>query len=118
MCEGFVARVLEATARADLHECLFWRTDGPFQPITFFVDCSDSFTAATAEGEPVTEETIAELENAIADAAEATGGDPTFGPLLYCARRRQRRPLAVAYPSDSRLWPLFDAIVEVDLAQA
>lgn len=113
MCD-FVLRVLTTMDRADLHESLWWRTDGPFHPITFWVDCSDCFTHATAEGEPVTEETVAELETAIADVAAITGGDVTFGPLLYCARRRQRRPLPVAYPSDSRLWSLFDQIVEAD----
>lgn len=108
MTDDFVLRVLHATARDDNHDDLWWRTDGGHAPITFFVKCSDVFASAYADLEPLTPDTIDEFEQAAADVREACG-DATYAGDLYCARRRQTRPQGAAYPSDPRLWPLFDA---------
>lgn len=105
----FALRVLGAVARADVHDTLWWQTHGEWAPITFFVNCSDLFARATADVERITPDNVDALERAFADVRAATGGDPTYGPMLFCARTRKRRPRGAAYPSDHRLWPLFDA---------
>lgn len=105
---AFVLRVLDVMARTDQRDALFWNTTGEYAPITFFVTCPDLFHWASADAEPLTAETLADFERALADARAACGSD-TWGPELYCARRRGMRPQGAAYPEDKRLWPLFDA---------
>lgn len=109
MSEEFVLRVLAVTAAADGREDIWWRTDGEYAPVTFWVLCNDVFYWATADMEPLTPETIGELERAYADVRTATG-DASYGATLYCARRRKMRPQRPVYERlDERLRPLFDA---------
>lgn len=108
----FVLRVLDLIARADLHDDLFWRTDGPHAPVTFWVNCSDVFDWGCGDLEPLTEERLPELERALRDVAEACGDElyrPDYGPMLYCARMRAMRPQGAAYPDTVQMWPLLDA---------
>lgn len=72
----------------DNAEYLWWRTDDEFAPITFFINCSDSFSWGTADGERVTEENVGILEQSIEDADD---------PLLFCARIRKMRPQRSMY---------------------
>lgn len=102
-------RVLAAVAAADLHDTVWWRVDGGYAPVTFFVVCNDVFAWGTADAEPITSDTIDAFEAAIEDVKAVTDGDATFGPMLYAARRRHCRPQGGAYPSDRRVWALFDA---------
>jgi hypothetical protein len=104
----YVLRVLNVVARADCHDDIWWRTDGEYAPVTFWVQCSDVFVWGTADMEDLTEETLPELERAYRDVQEATGST-VWGATLYCARQRKMRPQGAAYPKDGRLWPLLDA---------
>jgi hypothetical protein len=105
----FMLRVLDVVARFDAHEQLWWRCDDEYAPVTFFVECSDLFAWGTADLEPVTPEAVDELARAFAEVTAITDGDPTYAGSLYACRRRGSRPQGAAYPSDARLWPLFDA---------
>lgn len=104
----FVLRVLDVVGSADMHDSLYWRTDGEFAPVAFFVNCSDLFAWACADAEPVTPDTLAELEQAFAD-VQAVDGSAIWGPSLYAARRRKLRPMRKAYPPNEALRALFDA---------
>lgn len=114
----FAVRVLSVVARYDCPEAIWWRVDGEYAPITFFAMCSDIFAWARADCEPVTADNLDAFERAFADVDKITSGDPTFAAPLFCARMRGERPQGGAYPSDERLWPLFDAcgpVREVDM---
>ncbi len=101
--------VLQLFAEADLHEQLFWRCDGLFAPVTFFVVITDLFEPQSADLEEISRHNLADLQRAFLDVREVTGGDVTYAPALFVARNRLQRPYGGAYPSDRRLWPLFDA---------
>jgi hypothetical protein len=105
---NFALRVLDVIARADLHDSLWWRTDGDYGPVSFWILCNDVFAWACADAERITPETLPELEQAIRDEVAITG-TTIYADHLYCARRRGKRPQGAAYPDDRRLWPLFDA---------
>lgn len=104
----FVLRVLDLIGRADLHDDLYWRTDGDYAPVTFFIHCSDLFSWATADAEPLTPDTLPAFEKAIAD-VQAASGSSLWGPSLYAARQRRQRPMRRAYPGHEPLHGLFDA---------
>lgn len=104
----FAVRVLDVFARADLHDSLWWRTDGAYAPVTFWVQCSDVFAWGVADAELLPPEALDDFEQALQDVVAVVGAN-AYGPELYCARRRGKRPQGAAYPSDERLWPLFDA---------
>lgn len=108
MTDPFVLRVLDIIARADLRDSLFWRTDGKYAPVSFFINCSDVFAWGGADCEPLTADDVDNFVKALAD-TQAVGGSNAYGPELYCARRRGMRPQGAVYPKDKRLWPLFDA---------
>lgn len=105
---AFAFRVLDVLARADMHDSLWWRTDGGYAPATFWIMCNDVFAWGCADAEPLTPDSLPDLEQALRDEAAVTGNN-IYGDDLYCARRRGRRPQGAAYPNDRRLWPLFDA---------
>lgn len=108
MNENFVFRVLNLFCKEDSHDILFWRVDDG--EIRFFVNCNDIFDWASADLEEITPENIIELEKAVAD-VKAMGSNETYEAFyLFCARMRKRRPQGAAYPSDRKLWPLFDAV--------
>lgn len=111
---SFVMRVLEIFAMFpyDTTEQLTWRCDDEYGPITFLVNCSDTFTYACADCEPLTPETLPVLESAIRD-LEALDVDIVYAMMflgmLYAARVRGVRPMGQAYPGNEQLWALFDA---------
>jgi hypothetical protein len=110
----FTVRVLKAFAEFDgeaNHELLWWRTDGEYAPVTFFVMCSDLFWWATCDSIRLTPENIGALEQATRDCLEAdrvVGG--VDAPLLFCCRVRGMRPQGAYYGRiEKSLWHLFDA---------
>ena len=105
---SFIVQVLDLFARNDLRDSLYWRTDGEYAPVTFWVNCSDVFAWGSADVEPLTKADLDDLRKAFED-TKAASNNTTYGPELYCARRRRCRPQGAAYPGDERLWPLFDA---------
>jgi hypothetical protein len=107
----FVLRVL-ATVGTDNHEDIWWRTDGEYGPVTFWVKCSDLFWWGTADLEELTPENVGLLEQSYRDAKAAAPGDCTaegYGSLLFCCRVRGLRPQGCCYPENRALWPLIDA---------
>src|SRR5437773_4315176 len=76
-------RILSAVARIDQHDLIWWRVDGGYAPITFFVVCNDLFDWGTADAEPLTAVTIEAFERAIEDVVAATEGDGTYAGALY-----------------------------------
>lgn len=104
---AFNLRVLDAVA-FDNCDMLWWRTDGEYAPITFFVNCNDLFWWATSDAEDVTPENVHLLEESIKD-VEAIDDCSSWATSLFCCRSRKMRPQGAAYPKDKRLWPLFDA---------
>ncbi len=101
-------RVLRASVDPEVQNLVFWRM-GPYG-LTFYVDCTDLFELGREDEQPITAATIHAFERAIADVRQITGGDATYGPALYVARERGRRPMNVSYPTDNRLWIMFDAV--------
>ena len=108
---AFILRLLSVVS-FDNTEDIWWRTDGEYAPITFWVKCSDVFCWGCAELEKVTPENIHVLEEAFRDcrAADRRLGE-VYASMLFCCRVRGMRPQGAAYPGyDSKaLWPLFDA---------
>jgi hypothetical protein len=90
--EVFMTRILDLFSRLDSHDMLFWRMDNGV--IRFFVICNDIFTWATADVEEVTQDSVKDLEQAVADVQAADpDADEWMGPLLFCARQRGTRPM-------------------------
>jgi hypothetical protein len=107
---AFILRVLQATGFDDC-DTIWWRTDGEYAPITFFVNCNDTFWWGTADCEEITPENLPLFEQTLADEKAVTGyhGAIWVG-ALFAARVRQMRPQGAAYPKEQPgLWPLFDA---------
>jgi len=101
-----ILAVLACISRNDIHESLWWRCDGEYSPVTFFVNCNDLFYWACADCEPFTAEDVAAMDAAIADAG------PMYGPSLWCCRKRAMRPQKPAYPTGDgaeKMARLYDA---------
>lgn len=77
----------------DATDAIFWRCDGEYAPISFFIRCNDVFHWGCADAEPVTLGTLPVLRQAFEDCKKA---EPVAGvvlaPDLYCARVRKMRP--------------------------
>ena len=109
MSEQFILEVLGLMADTDCYSCIWWRCDGEYAPITFFVNCNDLFWWATADVEQVTPDDLPALRQAIAEVCEIDKHGAPEGFELWAARKRKMRPQQPAYPKDERLRPLFDA---------
>jgi hypothetical protein len=110
----FMQRVLAVFA-FDECDSLWWRFEegrtGDREALTFFAQCSDVFYWGSADVEPITPETIWDLEHAFKDVKIAKDGDWDIseGTYLYCARRRQMRPQGAMYKYlDPKTHHLFD----------
>lgn len=109
----FICSVLAVAERYDCRDSLFWRTDGEFAPVTFWVNCNDLFYWACSDLEQITPENLPMLSAAFEDCRKATEEGVHWGGELFCARVRGMRPQRPAYPKNhSALWPLFDACGE------
>lgn len=106
----FIMSVLRLIAEYDMEGSLYWRCDGEYAPIKFFINCNDVFAWGCADSEEITPENLSALKQAIEDCNKII---PNYGPIyggdLFCARTRKFRPQGAAYPSKKELWPLFDA---------
>jgi len=103
---SFILEVLDAVAFDNCDE-LWWRTDGEYAPVAFFVNCNDLFFWGTSDAEDVTPENIHLLKKSFDD-VEAIDEFSQLGGELFCCRSRKMRPQGAAYPKDAKLWPLFD----------
>lgn len=118
----------------DLWESLWWRTDGEYAPVRFFVNCSDLFWWGTADAETLTPENLPELFKAVRDVRAVHGVDcgssdllkmghekgvkddlwnnhynaGSIGALLFCCRARKMRPQRPYWKHiDEKILPLF-----------
>lgn len=110
----FTLRVLRAFGgvRDDLAETddLWWRTDGEYAPVTFFVKCSDVFEWGCADLEQITPENIHVLEQATKDCEGAMKFGAVYAGILFCCRVRGMRPQGAIYDHyDKGMWHLLDA---------
>jgi len=104
----FVMRVLGLASKWDICGSLWWRIDGEYAPITFFVNCNDVFYWGCADAETITPENVDLLEQSMKDAEGTHQYGELYGTMLWCARVRKQRPQGAAYPDERELWPLFD----------
>lgn len=103
MSEKFVMDVLTLMAKHDATQAIWWRCDGEYAPITFFINCNDLFFWACADCETITPENLPILAQAYEDSEY-------LGAALFCARVRKMRPQGAWYSyCDRKEWPLFDA---------
>lgn len=106
----FVMQILEFFAKEDIRDMLYWRTDGEYAPITFYIITNDLMYWGCADAEAVNAETLPILKQAISDCKAI---DPVLGAIegcnLFACRVRKMRPQGAAYPDERGLWPLFDA---------
>ncbi len=101
--------VLALFALHDLQECLWWRCDGEYAPVTFFVNCNDLFFWACADAEQIELSDLPDIDRAILDAAAAVDCGHVYGLSLWPCRKRGMRPQNCCYTEHQALWPLFDA---------
>ena len=84
------------------------RTGSTGRGNVLLINCNDQFAWAYADCEPVTDLDL--LEQCYKDCIGLIGEIGYIdAPLLYIARKRGMRPQGCCYPSDERLWHLFDA---------
>ena len=126
MTNEFILDVLTTFAPDDCSS-IWWRTDGEYAPITFFVNCNDVFAWACADAEDITPESLPILKQSIEDVRSVLDIDRfdrdrewrianidrchwmSFSIELFCSRMRKMRPQGACYPMFKELWPLFDA---------
>lgn len=114
-----------------LWDSVWWRTDDKYFPVTFFVNCNDTFALSCADCEKITPENFQLLIDSVADVRKVfnvkdsgrytkddfdiekfnkwydSGG---YGSLLWCCRVRKERPIEYCYTKIPEiLHPLFDA---------
>lgn len=82
--------------------------------VRFWVDCSGVFEPGLIDMEEITAGNLGLFLSSVDKVLEVTGGDATYAPALFAARVRGCRPFPGAYPSDQRLWALFDACGPLD----
>lgn len=112
----FISQVLSLgdgfSKYGDLWDCFWWRTDGEYAPVTFFINCNDLFWWGTADCEELTPENLPLLLESITDVRKACGVDcdernkllddqdkwnlhyhsGSEGAQLFCCRLRKMRP--------------------------
>jgi hypothetical protein len=97
--EEFIKRLLVICAEYNITDKISWNP-----MLDFFVNCKDFFFW----GSTYAEEILPENPEAFLQALQDVGS--VWGPLLFCARKRNMRPQGASYKyMDNELWPLFDA---------
>lgn len=88
---GFIWKLLEVTS-FDIADEIWWRTDGEYSPVTFFVVCNDLFWWGTADCEAITPENIYLLEESIKELKELGESKYYLATSLFCCKARKMRP--------------------------
>ena len=100
-------RVLRVFA-FDNTEQVWWRTDGEYAPVTFFVKCNDLFWWGCSDCEQITEQNIDLLERTAQDLGEDDAA--IYLGELFAARSRGMRPQGACYKNwPERIQVLFNA---------
>lgn len=106
----FALEVLGLLAEHQDYDSVWWRCDGQFAPVTFFVNCNDFFHYACADTETITPDNLPRLRAAFDDAKATGDHGEIYGPLLFAARERGLRPVMPLLSSGTAaLQALFDA---------
>lgn len=109
MTDDTALRMFAVTGEHEACDEIWWRTDGEYAPVTFFVGCNDLFFWACADAEAITDENIDIFEQSYRDAANATDDGDLYGHLLFCCRARGMRPQKPYYAHfPDELHPLLD----------
>lgn len=96
--KDFILKLLKLAANNDVMDILNWTED-----LEFYINCNDIFFWACSDAEPISPNTLPQLEQAFKD------GEGFDGALLYCARQRKMRPQGAFYTCiDKEHWHLFD----------
>lgn len=110
----WLTELLTIIARGKATDDLTWTKERG--RLRFFISCGYTFEARANDVEPIaTDADLLDLEQARADSVGMSG--EFFWPILYCARRRRRRPMdawirSVLDPFNrSPLRGLFDALI-------
>lgn len=104
----FILDVLRLADKYEIHNMLWWRTDGEYSPATFFVKSNDLLFWGCADAEPITPENLDDLEQAIKDCESINSCAAGYGCNLFVCRMSKTRPQGAMYPIDIELWPLFN----------
>ena len=123
----FVNDLPLVTASANMQGDLDWNV-GPAGTLEFTFYCGstfvpfDPYTEMAEDKEPITSDSLNDLLKALADVKHAVGTGTTIrywlGMILYCARRRKRRPLDSVRLLEPALIPLFDACGPATVSEA
>jgi hypothetical protein len=92
----FTRRVLALFA-GDIAESLTWTGDGITQPLQFVAWVNDVFLWGADDHEPITPETLPDLEKAFAEVRAIEKDDDYQAVVLWCARKRGIRPQGAHY---------------------
>lgn len=104
----FVLKVLKLFSDNDCCDDVWWRCDEEYAPVTFIVNCNDTFDYACSDAETVTPENFAILEQSFAD-CDRLCGNPIWASTLFCARLRKLEIIADLYRTvPAPIRPLFD----------
>lgn len=102
----FLLRVLHLTATIDNTDCIWWRTDGNYSPVSIFVNCHGQFEAGLADCEELTPQNIHLLEEAITEVGPT---EPSlYVPMLFCAKVRKKCPRIEMYQNSPSLREVFE----------
>lgn len=101
--EAYILAILDIVAKGENQRDLWWRTDGKYAPVRFFIHCNDVFAWGTADAEDITPERLPVLRQAYRESKHQGG-------VLYVARIRKMRPQGAYYTYiNKNEWHLFDA---------
>jgi hypothetical protein len=109
---------LQLAEKYDFLHNLVHRCSGEWAPVTFLVTLNDRFVWGCADSEPIRSlDDVVELEKAITDCmtvsppkdANEWHSNVSWGEVIYACRKRKSRLQGIAYPRDTKLWPLIDA---------
>lgn len=106
-----ILKILETIAKYDIHDCLWWRCDGKYAPVTFWIRCNDLFFRATADLEELTVDNLPVFEKAFADVSRDDASlDILDACDLFCCRMRKMRPRSgyLKCTTNEKLKTLFD----------
>lgn len=94
---------------ADFDDCdaVWWRTDNDYAPVTFLVNCNDTFFWGASDCEAIeSNQDIADLRQAYQDCENHNDYN---GTLLWICRKRKMRPQNAMYSYiDGKAWHLFN----------